>query len=153
MTHQMTLAAFQPDLAHNLGSMIRVAACFGAGMEVIEPCGFPLSSRQLKEAALDYGSGDAIMRHDSWEAFAQRHSGSRLVLLTTQANAHLWEFSFAPGDVIVTGRETAGVPADVAAACDARLRIPMASDARSLNVAMAAAIALGEAARQLGAVT
>lgn len=148
----ITLAAFQPDLAHNLGSMIRAAACFGAGLEVIEPCGFPLSSRQLKEAALDYGSGDAIRRLDNWDTFAKAHSGERLVLLTTKGAAPLWEFDFAPGDVIVTGRETVGVPDDVAAACDARLRIPMAQGARSLNVAMAAVIALAEAARQLAAV-
>lgn len=150
----MSLAAFQPDLAHNLGSMIRIAACFHAGLEVIEPCGFPLSSKQLKQAALDYGSAETVLRHAGWQAFLaslhDRDPAPRLVLLTTGAAQSLWDFRFRPGDILLTGRETAGVTDEVAAACPAHLRIPLAPGARSLNVAVAAGIALARAAQQLG---
>ncbi len=143
------LAAYQPDIAPNLGAMIRISACFGLPLDIIEPCGFPLSVKALRRSAMDYANMADMTRHDSWEAFRESRAQHRLVLLTTAGATGLWDFSFRQGDIILTGRESAGVPPQVAAAADARLRIPMPGGGRSLNVAVAAAIALAEAMRQL----
>ncbi len=128
--------------------MIRLAACFDVAIDVIEPCGFPFSVKALKRSAMDYADIADITRHNSWEDFQAGLAG-RLILLSTKAATPLWDFGFQPGDTLMTGRESAGVPADVAAACDARLLIPMPGGGRSLNVAVSAGIALGEATRQL----
>ena len=128
--------------------MIRLAACFDVAIDVIEPCGFPFSVKALRRAAMDYADLADITRHNSWEAFQARRQG-RLILLTTKAATPLWDFSFAAGDTILLGRESAGVPDMVASAADARLLIPMPGGGRSLNVAVSAGIALGEATRQL----
>ena len=128
--------------------MIRLAACFDVGIDVIEPCGFPFSVKALRRSAMDYADIADIARHISWEAFQASRTG-RLILLSTKAATPLWDFTFQPGDTLMMGRESAGVPDDVAMACDARLLIPMPGGARSLNVAVSAGIALGEAARQL----
>jgi tRNA (cytidine/uridine-2'-O-)-methyltransferase len=146
----MRLALFQPDIPQNLGGAIRLGACLGVPLDVIEPCGFPLSDRSLKRAALDYGGACALERHNSWTAFRAAREGSRLVLFTTGAQASLYDFAFAPEDVLLFGRESAGVPAEVHAAADARLVIPIRPGTRSLNVVAAAAMALGEALRQTG---
>ncbi|MDQ7079487.1 MAG: TrmH family RNA methyltransferase [Paracoccaceae bacterium] len=143
------LAAYQPDIAPNLGAMIRISACFGLPLDIIEPCGFPLSVKALRRSAMDYANIADMTRHDSWEAFRKARAQHRLVLLTTAGATGLWDFSFRQGDIILTGRESAGVPPQVAEAADARLRIPMPGGGRSLNVAVAAAIALAEAMRQL----
>lgn len=128
--------------------MIRLAACFGVPLDIIEPCGFPLSIKTLRRTAMDYADIADLVRYDSWEAFQHQRDGRRLVLLTTKASVPLWDFSFRQDDTIMVGRESAGVPEAVARACDARVRIPMSGAARSLNVAMSAGMALSEALRQ-----
>jgi tRNA (cytidine/uridine-2'-O-)-methyltransferase len=149
LSHHLQLAAFQPDLAPNLGSLVRLGVCFAAPLHVIEPCGFPFSLKLLRTRALDYAEKADVRHHDDWAAFQGARSG-RLILLSTKGDAGLWDFAFQPGDCLLVGQESAGVPPFVAEAADAVLRIPMPGEARSLNVAIAAAIALGEAARQLG---
>jgi tRNA (cytidine/uridine-2'-O-)-methyltransferase len=148
----MRLSLFQPDIPQNLGAAIRLTACLGVPLEVIEPCGFPLSDRSLKRAALDYGDLAAVTRRSSWTDFlaAPERRGGRLVLFTTRGAIRLHDFAFAPDDTLLFGRETAGVPDEVHAAADARLVIPIRPEMRSLNLVTACAIALGEALRQAG---
>jgi tRNA (cytidine/uridine-2'-O-)-methyltransferase len=147
----LRLALFEPDIPQNTGAMLRLAACFGVGVDVIEPCGFLLDDRRLRRAALDYAAICPVARHVSWSAFlADRHPGSRLLLMTTLGSVALHHFAFERHDTILLGRETAGVPPFVHAAAAARIVIPLRPPARSLNVALAAAIALGEALRQTG---
>jgi len=146
-----SLALYQPDIPQNAGSLMRLAACLGIGVDVIEPCGFLWDEKRMRRAGMDYLDLVRVVRHPSFAAFlAARGDGRRLVLLSTGGDARLDRFAFSPADVIMLGRESAGVPAEVATAADVRLRIPMARAARSLNVAAAAALALGEALRQLG---
>jgi tRNA (cytidine/uridine-2'-O-)-methyltransferase len=145
----MRLALFQPDIPQNLGAAMRLCACLGVPLDVIEPCGFPLSDRALKRAALDYGPLGEVVRHPSWADFRDRPKG-RLVLFSTRAAAPFHEFAFRQSDVLLFGRESAGVPDEVHRAADARLVIPLAPGARSLNVVTAAAIGLAEALRQTG---
>lgn len=128
--------------------MIRLSACFGVALDIIEPCGFPLSIKTLRRSAMDYADIADLVRHDSWEVFQAQRGAGRLVLMTTKADASIWDFRFRPDDLIMVGRESAGVPEDVDRACDARVRIPMSGTARSLNVAMCAGMALSEALRQ-----
>jgi tRNA (cytidine/uridine-2'-O-)-methyltransferase len=146
------LAFYQPDIPQNLGASLRLAACLGVAVDIIEPCGFPLTDKALKRAALDYAELAEIVRHDAWANFLESHrkTGGRLVLFTTAAESILADARFESGDVLLFGRESAGVPAEVHNAADVRLRIPIAEEARSLNVAMAAGIALWEALRQTG---
>ena len=122
-------------------------------LEIIEPCGFPLSDRLVRRAALDYAGKADVVRHDSWDRFraADARRAGRLILFTTQAATRFVDFAFAPGDTLLFGRESAGAPETVHAAAEARLAIPMAAEARSLNVVAAAAMALGEALRQTSA--
>jgi tRNA (cytidine/uridine-2'-O-)-methyltransferase len=146
----MGIALFQPDIPQNLGGAIRLCACLGCRLEIIEPCGFPLSDRSLKRAALDYGARAEVTSHVSWTHFIgdpARKSG-RLVLFTTRGARAFTDFVYAPGDTLLFGRESAGVPDEVHAAAGARLLIPLAAGARSLNVVAAAAMGLGEALRQ-----
>ena len=150
----MRLALFEPDIPQNTGAMLRLAACLGVGIDVIEPCGFAWSDARMRRAGLDYLDLAELRRHASWAAFREarsREPGGRLVLLTTAGAQELPGFAFAPGDTLLVGRESAGVPAMVHEAADAAVRIPMRPGARSLNVALAAALALGEALRQTGA--
>jgi tRNA (cytidine/uridine-2'-O-)-methyltransferase len=145
----MRLALFQPDIPQNVGAAIRLCACLGVFMDIIEPCAFPLSDRTLKRAALDYGDRARItLYRDSDDFFARREG--RIVLFTTRSARPYTEFAFAPGDTLLFGRESAGVPDEVHAAADARLLIPLRPGLRSLNVVTAAAMALGEALRQTG---
>ncbi len=146
----LRLALYQPDIPQNVGAAIRAAACFGAAAEIIEPCGFPLNARDVRRAAMDYSAMAPPAAHASWRAFLDTVGGARLVLLTTAGDASLWSFGFRDDDILILGRESAGVPQEVHDAASARLRIPMAEGARSLNVATAGAIALAEARRQLG---
>lgn len=148
MANPIRLAAYQPDIAQNLGAMIRLSACFDSPLDIIEPCGFPLSLKALRRTAMDYADVADMTRHDDWHAFQANRRG-RLVLLTTKGATSLWETEFAPGDTILMGRESAGVPDEVHAAADLRVAIPIAAQTRSLNLATAAAIALAEALRQL----
>jgi tRNA (cytidine/uridine-2'-O-)-methyltransferase len=147
----LRLALYEPDIPQNTGALLRLAACFGVGVDLIEPAGFLLDDRRLKRAVLDYVDLVAVTRHTSWAQFrAARDPDSRLILLTTSGTTPLHGFDFAATDTILLGRETAGVPQVVHAAADARLVIPLQSGARSLNVALAGAIALFEALRQVG---
>lgn len=144
----MRLVLFQPDIPQNAGAAIRNAACFGASIEIIEPCGFPLNARDLRRAAMDYGALAAPRTHAGWSAFQETVGDARLILMTTAASSPLWSFRFREDDILMLGRESAGVPQDVHDAADARILIPMKAGARSLNVATAGAIALAEASRQ-----
>jgi len=147
----MRLCAYQPDIAPNLGAMIRLCACFGVPLDIIGPCGFPLSIKSLKRAAMDYADIADLTRHDSWGDFVAASAGRRFVLMTTKAEKSLWDFEFQAGDTIIMGRESAGVPEDVHNACHAHVRLPMQGAARSLNVAMCAGMAVSEALRQIRA--
>ena len=147
----MRLALYEPDIPQNTGALLRLAACFGIAVDLIEPLGFLLDDRRLRRAALDYAARVAVRRHVSWEGFlGERGSGSRLVLLTTSGTIPLHDFAFAPEDTLLLGRESAGVPDFVHRAAAARVVIPLRAGARSLNVALAGAIALFEALRQTG---
>src|SRR6185436_1184984 len=146
----MQIALFQPDIPPNTGTILRLCACLGAAAHIIEPAGFPISDRHFRRAGMDYLDHVALTRHDSWQKFEQwrNEAGFRLVLFTTKGAGSYLDFSYRPDDVLLFGRESAGVTAEVAAAADARLAIPIRPGLRSLNVAMAAAMALGEALRQ-----
>jgi tRNA (cytidine/uridine-2'-O-)-methyltransferase len=146
----MQLALYQPDIPQNTGTILRLAACLQVGVDVIAPTGFDMSDRALKRAALDYLPHVVITRHESFAAFdtARRERGSRLIALTTHGAVPYTAFAFRPDDTLLLGRESAGLPEDVHAVADARVRIPIARHLRSLNIAVAGAIALGEALRQ-----
>lgn len=145
----MRLALYEPDIPPNLGTLIRLGACLGVALDVIEPCGFPWDDRDLKRAAMDYGALAAVTRHSCWESFAtSRPADARIVLLTTKSAEPFTRFTFRPTDILLLGRESAGVPEAVHEAADARLLVPMQPPARSLNVALAAAMVLSEALRQ-----
>jgi tRNA (cytidine/uridine-2'-O-)-methyltransferase len=148
----MRLALFQPDIPQNLGAALRLGACLGVPVDVIEPCGFPLSDRSLRRAAMDYADQAELVRHASWLEFLENpaRSHGRLVLFTTRGALPFQSFRFQSDDVLMFGRESAGVPLEVHEAADARLFIPLTLGARSLNVVTAAAMALGEALRQTG---
>ena len=145
----LRLASFQPDIALNLGSMIRLSACFSVPIDVIEPCGFPFSVKALRRSAMDYADIADITRHNSWDTYLSEKPEGRIVLMTTVGATPLWDFQFQSGDTILMGRESAGAPAEVHARADAAVLIPMPGGGRSLNVAMSAGIAVGEALRQL----
>ena len=147
----MRLALFQPDIPQNVGAMMRLTACLGVPLEIIEPCAFPLNDRSMKRAALDYGPLGEVIRHPSWEDFLaapQRREG-RLLLMTTRGATPYLDFAFEAGDTLLMGRESAGAPEAVHAAAQARLIIPIRAETRSLNIATAAAMALGEGLRQI----
>ena len=143
------LAAYQPDIALNVGAMIRLSACLNVPLDIIEPCGFPLSVKALRRSAMDYADIVDLTRHDSWDTFMQVSISRRVVLMTTRAEDILWDFDFQVGDTILMGRESLGVPEEVHQFCDARVKLPMFGAARSLNVAMTAGMAVSEALRQL----
>ena len=149
----MRLALFQPDIPQNVGAAIRLAACLGVELDIIEPCGFTIGDRGLRRAAMDYAGLVRVERHFSHADFAAGAAkrGQRVVLLTTRASLGLYDFAFRPDDVLLVGRESAGTPAEVHESADATIRIPMAAGARSMNVVTAAAIALAEALRQTAA--
>ena len=147
----LRIALYQPDIPQNTGAILRLGACLGVGVDIIEPCGFVLSDRGLQRAGMDYLEMAAIQRHDSWTAFhhdLDQRQG-RLILLSTKAALAYTAFRFRPGDTLLLGRESAGVPDEVHDRADARLVIPMLAGRRSLNVALSAAMALGEGLRQL----
>ncbi len=148
----MRLALYQPDIPQNAGTIMRMAACLGVALDLVEPAGFDASDRNLRRAGLDYLAHLDLTRHASFEEFqkARTASGSRLVLLTTQGAIAYADFAFGPSDTLMVGRESAGVPDEVHRVADARVTIPMRAGLRSLNVAVAAAMVLGEALRQTG---
>jgi tRNA (cytidine/uridine-2'-O-)-methyltransferase len=144
------LAIYQPDIPQNTGTMLRLAACLGVPVEIIEPAGFDVSDRNLRRSGMDYLERAAITRHVSWASFEawRREGNGRLVLATTKGAVPYAGFVYQPDDIILVGRESAGVPDEVHEAADARIVIPMRTGLRSLNVAMTAAMILGEALRQ-----
>jgi len=148
----MRLALFEPDIAQNAGAILRLAACLGVRVDLIEPLGFALTDAKFRRAGLDYWDQAAMTRHRSFAAFdaTRRGEGRRLVLFSTKAASPYTGFAFAAGDVLLFGRESSGVTGEVRAAADAALSIPLVPGRRSLNVATAAAMALGEALRQTG---
>lgn len=148
----LALALYQPDIPQNCGTMLRLCACLGVEATIIEPAGFPVSDRHFRRSGMDYLDAVNVSRHVSWRAFEEWRapSGRRLVLLSTSAALPFTDFAFAPDDILMVGRESAGAPPEVHEAADARILIPIRPGMRSLNVAVCAAMALGEALRQTG---
>jgi tRNA (cytidine/uridine-2'-O-)-methyltransferase len=146
----MQIALFQPDIPQNAGTILRLCACLDIRAHIILPAGFAVSDRTFRRAGMDYLDQVTWMRHDSWTTFEEwrRGSGNRLLLFTTKAAASYLDFRYDASDILLFGRETVGVTDEVVASADARLKIPMKPSLRSLNVAMAAAMAVGEALRQ-----
>lgn len=144
------VALYEPEIAGNVGAVLRLGACLGASIDLIEPMGFVWDDRRVRRAAMDYIDHVQIARHSGFAAFRKAIGASRLVLFTTKAVQSPYDFAFQPGDVLLFGKESAGVPPEVADACDARLRLPIRTEVRSMNLAMAAGLALGEALRQTG---
>lgn len=147
----LALVLYQPDIPQNAGNLLRTAACLDIPAHIIEPCGFALSDSRMRRAGMDYLERLSLTRHESWRAFRENGPKGRLVLLTTNGDAVLPDFSFQTGDQLLLGRESAGVPDEVHAEADVRLSLPMAPGVRSLNVAVAGAISAFEALRQLQA--
>lgn len=148
----LRLALYQPDIPQNTGTLLRTAACLGLAVDLIEPAGFAVTDRNLRRAGMDYLDTAVLTRHAGWTAFEaeRRAAGRRLLLLTTRGPVSYLDVAFRPDDVIMVGRESAGVPDEVHAAADARLIVPMRPGLRSLNVAVAAVMVLGEALRRTG---
>lgn len=146
----MYLALYEPDIPQNAGSLIRLGACLGVPVDIIEPCGFLFTDRALKRAGMDYLDKAEVHRHSSWAAFlaAQRVRGGRLILLTSKGTLPYTQYDYSAGDTLLLGRESAGAPGEVHDAAGIRLRIPLKPGLRSLNVAQAGAMILGEALRQ-----
>ncbi len=151
----VALALYQPDIPQNAGNILRLGACLGVPVHLIGPAGFDMSDRSLRRSGMDYLAHAEIVRHLDWPAFeaARGRAGKRLVLLTTRASVSYLDFAFVAGDILLLGRESAGVPDEVHAAVDARIIVPMRAGLRSINVASAAAMVLGEALRQSGGFT
>jgi tRNA (cytidine/uridine-2'-O-)-methyltransferase len=147
----MRIALFEPDIPQNTGTILRLAACLGVETHIIEPAGFPTTDRAFRRAGMDYLDQVKVVRHTNWKTFEtwRAAAGARLILFTTHACSSYLEYAFRPGDVLLFGRESSGAPEKVHAAADARLVIPMREGLRSLNVAMATSMAVGEAMRQL----
>jgi tRNA (cytidine/uridine-2'-O-)-methyltransferase len=145
--NQLRLALYQPDIPQNAGALLRLSACLGIPIDIIEPCGFVFNDRKLKRAGMDYLDQALCRRHSSWQTFALSvaEEGRRLILLTTKGEQRHDRFLFSAGDTIMVGRESCGVPPEVAAAAQARVRIPMVAGMRSLNVALSAALVVGAA--------
>jgi len=144
----MRVTLYQPDIAANLGAIMRTTTCFDTALSIIEPCGFPLTAKTLRRAAMDYGSPKDLTRHASWEIYNAAPQTGRRVLLTTKGATSLTDFTFEPDDELIFGRESAGVPDNVHAAMDARVIIPISAQARSFNLSNAVAIVLWDALKQ-----
>jgi tRNA (cytidine/uridine-2'-O-)-methyltransferase len=144
----MRIALFEPEIAGNVGAVLRLGACMGAAVDIIEPMGFEWDDRRVRRTAMDYIDHVVVARHAGFDAFKATIGARRLVLFTTKSTQSAYDFSFVPDDVLLFGKESAGVPPAVADACNARVRIPMRAQVRSLNLATSAALALGEALRQ-----
>ena len=146
----MRIALFEPEIAGNVGAVMRLCACLGAGVDLIEPLGFPWDDARVRRTAMDYIDHVEVTRHASFAAFRETLGQSRLVLFTTKTTQNAYVFAYQPDDVLLFGKESAGVPVEVVTAADARVRLPMRAEVRSLNLATSAALALGEALRQTG---
>ena len=148
MTAGMRIALFEPEIAGNVGAVLRLGACFGTAVDLIEPMGFEWDDRRVRRTAMDYIDHVDVARHANFDAFRTNIGSRRLVLFTTTASDSAYEFRFDADDVLLFGKESAGVPSAVADACHAKVRVPIRPSVRSLNLAMATALALGEALRQ-----
>ncbi len=148
--NSLRLAAYQPDMPQNTGAMLRLCACLGLGFDIIMPCGFVLDDARLRRVAMDYASKVDYVRHLGWEAFEEQCGVRRLILLSTKAAQRYTDFMYQADDILLVGRESAGVPDHVHNAASARVCVPLVSGARSLNVVTAAAMVAGEALRQIG---
>ena len=146
----MRIALYQPEIAGNVGAVLRLGACFGIAVDLIEPMGFEWDDKRVRRAAMDYIDHVEAARHANFDAFRSVHKASRLVLLTTKGETALYDARFMPDDILLFGQESAGVPDSIAAQCALTVRIPIRPEVRSLNLATSAAIALGEALRQIG---
>ncbi|MBU6235552.1 MAG: tRNA (cytidine(34)-2'-O)-methyltransferase [Alphaproteobacteria bacterium] len=144
----VALALYQPDIPQNVGAAMRLCACLAAPLHIIEPTTFAWKDREFRRTGMDYMEHVSLLRHSSWEKFLAARGQNRLVLVETDAQTPLWDFTFQPCDILVMGRESAGIPRDIYNKFNASVYIPMAPDVRSMNVVTAAAIALGEAKRQ-----
>lgn len=144
----MRIALFEPEIAGNVGAVLRLGACFGATIDLIEPLGFAWDDRRVRRTAMDYIDHVTIARHADFQAFQATVGASRLVLFTTKSSESAYEFAFRADDILLFGKESAGIPQEIAETCDARVRIPMRPEVRSMNLATSAALALGEALRQ-----
>lgn len=144
----MKIAMFQPDIPQNVGAMIRLCACVGADLEIIEPCGFPWNEARIKQSALDYLTMVKVTRHATWEEFRQSHKGERIILMTTKTDKNYVDFEFQENDILLAGQESKGAPDFIHESVDARLSIPMNKDARSLNIVNATSMIVGEVMRQ-----
>jgi tRNA (cytidine/uridine-2'-O-)-methyltransferase len=144
----MKLALYQPDIPQNTGALLRLAACFGVALDIIEPCGFVLDDKRLKRVAMDYGADVAVTRFASWTHFKEARAAQRIILLSTKATQSYCTLAYQPDDILLLGSESAGVPALVFAQTTTAVRIPQVPAARSLNVAMSAGIVVSEALRQ-----
>lgn len=144
----MRIALYEPEIAGNVGAVMRLGACLGVAVDLIEPLGFEWDDKRVRRTAMDYVDHVQVARHASFDAYLPLIGGARLVLLTTKAESSLYDFAFEPDDILLFGKESAGVPPEVADRCDERVRIPIRAEVRSFNLASAAAMALGEALRQ-----
>ena len=146
----MRIALFEPEIAGNVGAVMRLGACLGVGVDLIEPMGFEWDDKRVRRTAMDYIDHVAVSRHSGFAAFRRTASPSRVILLTTKASRSLYDFEWSSSDILMLGKESGGVPAQVAEECEAQVRIPIRGEVRSFNVAMAAALAAGEALRRTG---
>jgi len=144
----MRIALFEPEIAGNVGAVLRLGACFGATIDLIEPLGFAWDDRRVRRTAMDYIDHVTIARHADFQAFQATVGASRLVLFTTKSSESAYDFAFRADDILLFGKESAGIPQEIAETCDTRVRIPMRPEVRSMNLATSAALALGEALRQ-----
>ena len=145
----LRIAMYQPDIPQNTGAMIRLCACLGLGLDIIEPCGFPWNERKIKQSAMYYYEHADIVKHASWDIFLQNYKERRIILMTTKSSIPYTEFKFKDDDILLAGRESAGVPDEVHESADGRIMIPMSGELRSINVVNASAMIIGEALRQL----
>ncbi|HWK42302.1 MAG TPA: tRNA (cytidine(34)-2'-O)-methyltransferase [Croceibacterium sp.] len=144
----MRIALFEPEIAGNVGAVLRLGACMGAAIDLIEPMGFEWDDRRVRRTAMDYIDHVSVTRHSGFDAFRKTVSGRRLILFTTKSQQSAYDFAFSADDILLFGKESAGVPPEVVDACHERVRIPMRPQVRSMNLATSAALALGEALRQ-----
>lgn len=144
----MKIALYQPDIPQNVGAMIRLCACLGVGLEIIEPCGFPWQLKKIKQSAMDYLPHIDITRHSSWDKFIEAHKHARIILMSTKTDQSYIDFEFQDDDILLAGRESAGVPDEIHNSVPARIKIPMDGEMRSLNIVNATSMILGEALRQ-----
>jgi len=143
------IALYQPDIPQNVGAAIRLCACLGLTLDIIEPCGFPWDLKKIKQSGMDYLDETTIVRHNSWDAFKKEYEEWRFILMTTKSSVPYTEFKFSENDILIAGRESAGVPEDIHKQVESRVVIPMAGKSRSLNIINATAMITGEALRQI----